>query len=263
MSSCFFRAVSLCLERVSSALYKRREAWCSVTTKSHIAELLAILQPTYPDAHCALEFTTPLELLIATILSAQCTDERVNLVTRTLFQCYRTIEDYATADLEELARAIQSTGFYRQKARSIQRCCDMLLRQCGGSIPETMEALVSLPGVGRKTANVILGNALHRPQGIAVDTHVKRLAQRLGLTTETNPDKIEQDLMVLVPQEAWTLFSHLLILHGRTLCKARAPQCAICPVQHLCPTSILATGRQKRRDASVGPDNSMRYGSVS
>jgi endonuclease-3 len=214
-----------------------------VTTKSQIAELLAILQNTYPDAHCALDFTTPLELLIATILSAQCTDERVNVVTRTLFQRYHTIEDYATADLEELARAIQSTGFYRQKAQSIQRCCDMLLTRYGGIIPETMEALVSLPGVGRKTANVILGNALHCPQGIAVDTHVKRLAQRLGLTTATNPDKIEQDLMTLVPREAWTLFSHLLIFHGRTLCKARAPQCMICPVQHLCPASTWAAGK--------------------
>jgi endonuclease-3 len=225
--------------------------------KSQIVELLAILQHTYPEAHCALEFTTPLELLIATILSAQCTDERVNLVTRTLFQRYCTIEDYVTAEPEELARAIQSTGFYRQKARSIQRCCNTLLSRYGGSIPETMEALISLPGVGRKTANVILGNALHCPQGIAVDTHVKRLARRLGLTTATNPDKIEQDLMVLVPQEAWTLFSHLLIFHGRTLCKARAPQCAICPVQHLCPASTLAAGRQKRCDVSA------RYGSVS
>ena len=212
--------------------------------KSQVAELLAILQHTYPDARCGLDFTTPLELLIATILSAQCTDERVNLVTRTLFQRYRTIEDYATADPEELARAIQPTGFYRQKARSIQRCCDILLTQYGGSIPETMEELVRLPGVGRKTANVILGNALHRPQGIAVDTHVKRLTRRLGLTTATNPDKIEQDLMTLVPREAWTLFSHLLIFHGRTLCKARAPQCAVCPVQHLCPSSTLAAGRK-------------------
>lgn len=205
------------------------------------AEILSILQQTYPDAHCALEFTTPLELLIATILSAQCTDERVNLVTRRLFQRYRTVEDYATADPEELARAIQSTGFYRQKARSIQRCCELLLSQYGGVIPDTMEELVRLPGVGRKTANVILGNALHRPQGIAVDTHVKRLAQRLGLTTATNPDKIEQVLMALVPREAWTLWSHLLIFHGRALCKARAPQCAICPVQHLCPSSTLVT----------------------
>jgi endonuclease-3 len=206
-----------------------------------VAEILAILQQTYPDAHCALEFTTPLELLVATILSAQCTDERVNLVTRTLFQRYRTLEDYATADLEELARAIQSTGFYRQKARSIQRCCELLLTQHGGVIPDSMEALVRLPGVGRKTANVILGNALHRPQGIAVDTHVQRLAQRLGLTADTNPDKIERVLMALVPRDRWTLLSHLLIFHGRAICKARAPQCAICPVQHLCPSATLAT----------------------
>ena len=210
--------------------------------RSHLPQLLAIFQETYPDAHCALNFTTPLELLIATILSAQCTDVRVNSVTRTLFQKYRTAADYVAAAPEELAKDIQSTGFYRQKAQIIQRCCEALLQQHNGAVPDTMEALVRLPGVGRKTANVVLGNAFHRPQGIAVDTHVQRLAQRLGLSTASTPDKIEQALLGLVPRKAWTLFSHLLISHGRAICKARVPQCGACPVHHLCP-SALREGR--------------------
>ena len=207
--------------------------------QQRLTQIVAILRDTYPEARCALLFSSPLELLIATILSAQCTDERVNTVTRTLFQKYHTAADYAAADFDALAKDIQSTGFYRQKARSIQRCCDMLLTQYHGEIPATMADLVQLPGVGRKTANVILGNALHRPQGIAVDTHVKRLAQRLGLTTAANPDTIEQDLMVLVPRDMWTLFSHLLIFHGRAICKARTPYCNRCPVQQLCPSATL------------------------
>src|SRR5215470_8935801 len=207
------------------------------SAKSRLQQVLAILQETYPDAHCALNFTTPLELLIATILSAQCTDVRVNLLTPALFQKYRTAADYASADPEELARDIQSTGFYRQKARAIQRCCAVLVQQHNGAVPDTMEALVQLPGVGRKTANVVLGNAFHRPYGIAVDTHVQRLAQRLGLTTEHTPDKIEQALLGIVPRQAWTLFSHLLISHGRAICKARVPQCGVCPVHHLCPSA--------------------------
>ena len=204
---------------------------------SHLRQLVAVLQETYPDAHCALNFTTPLELLIATILSAQCTDVRVNSVTPTLFRKYRTAADYVAAAPEELAKDIQSTGFYRQKAHTIQRCCEALLQQHNGAVPDTMVALVQLPGVGRKTANVVLGNALHRPQGIAVDTHVQRLAQRLGLTTARTPDKIEQALLELVPRKAWTLFSHLLISHGRAICKARVPQCGVCPVHHLCPSA--------------------------
>src|SRR5215475_4390973 len=207
------------------------------SVKSRLRQLLGILQETYPEAQCALNFTNPLELLIATILSAQCTDVRVNLVTPTLFLKYRTAADYVAADPEELARDIQSTGFYRQKTNAIQRCCTALMQQHNGSVPDTMEALVGLPGVGRKTANVVLGNAFGRPQGIAVDTHVQRLARRLGLTTESIPDKIEQELLVLVPRQAWTIFSHLLIFHGRALCKARAPQCSACPVHHLCPST--------------------------
>jgi endonuclease-3 len=204
--------------------------------KSRLRQLLGILQEAYPDARCALNFTTPLELLIATILSAQCTDVRVNLVTPALFRKYRTAVDYAGAAPEELARDIQSTGFYRQKAKAIQRCCAALVQQHNGAVPDTMEALVELPGVGRKTANVVLGNAFDRPYGIAVDTHVQRLAQRLGLTTETTADKIERDLVALVRREDWTRFSHLLIFHGRIVCKARVPQCAACPVHHLCPS---------------------------
>lgn len=207
-------------------------------TRQRLAAILRILQATYPDAHCALHFSTPLELLVATILSAQCTDERVNMVTPTLFRKYRTAADYAAADLDTLASGIQSTGFYRQKARNIQRCCAVLLQQYGGKIPEAMEDLVQLPGVGRKTANVLLGNAFQNPQGIAVDTHVQRLSQRLRLTAATIPGTIEQDLMALVPREQWTLCSHVLIFHGRALCKARAPQCGLCPVQHLCPTAV-------------------------
>jgi endonuclease III len=205
--------------------------------QQRLTHIMALLQEAYPDAQCALHFSSPLELLIATILSAQCTDERVNTVTRRLFQKYRTAADYAAADFDELARDIQSTGFYRQKAHSIQRCCDMLLTRYRGEIPATMDELVQLPGVGRKTANVILGNVFHCPQGIAVDTHVKRLTQRLGLTTAENPDTIEQDLMALVPRHLWTLLSHLLIFHGRAVCKARAPQCHRCPVHHLCPSA--------------------------
>lgn len=205
--------------------------------QSRLRQLVTVLQETYPDAHCALNFTTPLELLIATILSAQCTDTRVNSVTRTLFQKYRTAADYLATTPEELAKDIQSTGFYRQKARTIQRCCEALLQHYNGSVPDTMEALVRLPGVGRKTANVVLGNAFHQPQGIAVDTHVERLAQRLGLTAEKTPDKIEQALLGLVPRKVWTLFSHLLISHGRAICKARVPQCGTCPVDYLCPSA--------------------------
>jgi len=207
------------------------------SVKSRLRQLLGILQETYPDAQCALNFTTPLELLIATILSAQCTDVRVNLVTPALFQKYRTAVDYVAADPEELARDIQSTGFYRHKAQAIQRCCAALVQQHHGAVPDTMEVLVGLPGVGRKTANVVLGNAFGRPHGIAVDTHVQRLAQRLGLTTETTPDKIERDLVALVRRKDWTLYSHLLISHGRHVCKARVPHCAACPVHHLCPST--------------------------
>jgi endonuclease-3 len=207
-----------------------------MTPHQRLTQIIAILVQSYPEARCRLVFSTPLELLIATMLSAQCTDERVNAVTRTLFQKYRTASDYASTAVDTLAQDIKSTGFYRQKAASIQRCCAALARLHHGEVPTTMEALVQLPGVGRKTANVVLGNAFNRPQGIAVDTHVKRLSQRLGLTTASSVDTMEQDLMALTPQQDWTHLSHLLIFHGRAVCRARVPRCAACPVQHLCPS---------------------------
>lgn len=191
----------------------------------------------YPDAHCELDFTTPLELLVATILSAQCTDRRVNKVTPVLFARYRSAADYASANQEELENIIRSTGFYRTKARNIialgQRLCD----EHGGEVPDRLEDLVKLPGVGRKTANVVLGNAFGQNVGIVVDTHVQRLSRRLGLTEQTDAEKIERDLLPLVPQDDWTLWSHLLIDHGRKICKARKPECPICPVADLCPSA--------------------------
>jgi endonuclease-3 len=194
------------------------------------------LRRTYPDAHCELNFSNPLELLIATILSAQCTDKRVNLVTAELFSKYRSAADYAHAPLAELEQAIQSTGFFRNKAKNIQACCRKLVERHAGEVPREMETLRQLDGVGRKTANVVLGNAFGVNEGVVVDTHVARLSQRLGLTREQTPEKIEQDLMRLVPREQWTLFSHWLIWHGRRRCPARKPDCAHCEIRKLCPS---------------------------
>jgi endonuclease-3 len=199
--------------------------------------IIALLRRTYPDAHCELNFSNPLELLIATILSAQCTDKRVNLVTAELFRRFRTAADYARAPLAELEAAIRSTGFFRNKARSIQSCCRAIIERHGGEVPRTLAALVKLDGVGRKTANVVLGNAFSQNEGVVVDTHVARLARRLGLTTETAPEKIEQALMRLVPRNQWTLFSHWLIWHGRRRCAARRPDCAGCELRLLCPSA--------------------------
>jgi endonuclease-3 len=188
----------------------------------------------YPDAHCALHHDGPLQLLVATILSAQCTDVRVNLVTPALFARYPDAHAFATADPRELEKLIQSTGFFRNKARNIIQCCRQLVDQHGGAVPATMEELVPLPGVGRKTANVILGTAFDTP-GITVDTHVGRLSRRLGLTAATDPVKVEQDLMRLLPRKEWTMFSHRLIFHGRQVCHARKPDCAGCKLASLCP----------------------------
>ncbi|MCI0463940.1 MAG: endonuclease III [Gemmataceae bacterium] len=188
----------------------------------------------YPDAHCALNFGTPLQLLVATILSAQCTDVRVNLVTPALFARYRSARAFATADPRELESYIQSTGFFRNKARNIIACCKALVERHGGEVPGTMEELTALAGVGRKTANVILGNAFAVP-GIPVDTHVARLSRRLGLTTRADPVKIERDLMELLPKKDWTMFSHRVIFHGRQVCQARRPDCAGCGLANLCP----------------------------
>lgn len=200
-----------------------------------VAALLEALRRTYPDAHCELNYTNPLELLVATILSAQCTDRRVNQVTADLFRRYRTAADYANAPPGELEQAIQSTGFYRNKARSLRACCRELVERHGGEVPRTIEALTQLPGVGRKTANVVLGNAFGLNAGIVVDTHVARLAQRLDLTRQRDPLQIEQDLRPLVPRELWTLFGHWLIWHGRRRCFARKPDCAGCEIARLCP----------------------------
>ncbi len=203
--------------------------------KERTERIIAALRNAYPDAHCELDHTNPLELLIATILSAQCTDKRVNMVTAKLFQKYRSARDYAQADTAELERDIQSTGFFRNKTKSIKACCRAILEKHGGQVPDTMGELTHLDGVGRKTANVVLGNAFGTNAGIVVDTHVGRLAVRLGLTRQTDPAKIEADLMELVPQELWTLFSHLLIWHGRRRCFARNPDCPNCEVRGLCP----------------------------
>jgi endonuclease III len=198
-------------------------------------QILAGLHKTYPDAHCELTFANPLQLLIATILSAQCTDKRVNIVTADLFKTHRTAKDFAAAPLPELEQAIKSTGFFRNKAKNIQACCRALVEKHGGEVPRTMEELTALDGVGRKTANVVLGNAFGINVGVVVDTHVTRLANRLGLTQRNDAGKIESELMSLVPREQWALFSHWLIWHGRRRCDARKPDCAGCEIAKLCP----------------------------
>ena len=210
------------------------------TKAARLGKIMSALRSTYPEAHCELNFSTPLELLVATILSAQCTDKTVNQVTAALFQRYRSAADFATAAGPELERAIKSTGFFRNKARSIRNCCQTLLEKHGGQVPRSMEDLVQLAGVGRKTANVVLGNAFGIDAGVVVDTHVARLTQRLGLTRQTDPVKIETALMALVPQPDWTMFSHWLIWHGRRRCSARSPDCAHCELQDLCPRKGVA-----------------------
>ena len=203
--------------------------------KKRAAAVLRRLARAYPDAKCALDYSTPLELLVATILSAQCTDVRVNMVTPHLFAKYRTAADYARSPKGVLEREIRSTGFFNSKAKSIRSAGAAIAAEHGGRVPDTMEALVRLPGVGRKTANVVLGNAFGKDEGFVVDTHVGRLARRLGLTRETDPVKIEADLNALVPKGRRTMGAHLLIAHGRTICAARKPLCGECPVEPLCP----------------------------
>ncbi len=202
----------------------------------------AILQGLYarfPDANCALEHRDPLQLLVATILSAQCTDARVNLVTRQLFAKYSTAQDYADADPAVFEQEIRSTGFFRNKTKSVLGMARALVERFGGRVPDTMEELVPLPGVGRKTANVILGTAFGKNEGVVVDTHVGRISRRLGLTKHDDPVKVEQDLMKLLPRAEWTRFSHTVIQHGRAICDARKPQCEICPVAGLCPAVVV------------------------
>jgi endonuclease-3 len=205
------------------------------TKATRVSAIVGGLKKTYPDAHCELNHSNPLELLIATILSAQCTDKRVNIVTEKLFQKYRNAADFASAPQAKLEEQIKSTGFFRNKARSIKTCCQSLVEKHGGQVPRSMEELVKLGGVGRKTANVVLGNAFNINTGVVVDTHVSRLAFRFGMTKERDPAKIEQELMKLVSRDQWTLFSHLLIWHGRRRCYARNPDCENCEVKALCP----------------------------
>jgi endonuclease-3 len=205
--------------------------------RARTRKIVARLRREFPEARCALDHENPLQLLVATILSAQCTDVRVNMVTPALFAKYHSAADFAAADPREFEHEIQSTGFFRNKTKSILGMARALLERHGGEVPDTMEALVALPGVGRKTANVVLGNAFGKNEGIVVDTHVQRISGLLKLTRETTPEKIERDLVELVPRKDWTIFSHLIILHGRKTCIARRPKCESCRINELCPSS--------------------------
>ena len=205
--------------------------------KKRVGQIVKLLKKEYPDARCSLDHGNALELLVATILSAQCTDERVNVVTSNLFRKYRTWEDYASAPASELEADIRPTGFFRNKAKSIQGACRQIGERHGGRVPRSMEELLELPGVARKTANVVLGNAYRIASGVVVDTHVSRLSARLGLSSEKAPEKIERDLKGLLPESVWIDFSHLLIAHGRKVCKARNPACGECVLNKLCPSA--------------------------
>jgi endonuclease-3 len=206
--------------------------------QAKVLKITKLLEKEHPDAKIALHYTNPLELLIATILSAQCTDERVNIVTKTLFKKYRTAEDYANADTKKLEEDIRSTGFYRNKARNIKKCCQMLVERFHSQVPRTMEEILELSGVARKTANIVLSNAFGVIEGIAVDTHVRRLAKRLGLTENEDPNKIEEDLMKIVPKDHWMKITDLLIFHGRRVCTAKKPKCAKCVLNKICPSAF-------------------------
>ncbi len=211
-------------------------------TRQNALETLGVLEKTYPAAHCALNYSNPWELLVATILSAQCTDIRVNLVTATLFKKFPSMEDFAQSDLSALEQEIHSTGFFRNKAKNLKACAQALIDEHGGEIPTNLEALVRLPGVGRKTANVVLGNAFGIP-GMVVDTHVSRVSRRLGWADATTPEGIEGQLCTLLPREKWTQTSHVLIFHGRSLCKAPTPLCSSCPVLTSCPRRGVTRSR--------------------
>jgi endonuclease-3 len=203
----------------------------------HASEIFARLKRAHPDAHCELDHETPLQLLMATILSAQCTDKRVNMVTPLLFSTYPTARSLADARQEDLEEIIKSTGFFRNKSKSLIALGKALSERHNGEVPDSMDALVKLPGVGRKTANVILGNAFSKNEGVVVDTHVGRLSVRLGLTRQTDPVKVEQELMPLFPQEEWAMLAHVLVFHGRRICFARSPKCEICTLNEICPSS--------------------------
>jgi endonuclease III len=210
--------------------------------KVRVREVIRRLKRAYPDAKCSLNYSNPFELLVATILSAQSTDDRVNIVTADLFRKYRKPEDYLKVSPHELEKDIHSTGFFRNKTKSIQGASKMLIEQYGGVVPRTMDELLELPGVARKTANVVLGNAFDIKAGVVVDTHVTRLSHRLDFTQQKTAEKIEQDLIPIVPKKDWVIFPHLMIAHGRKICKARTPLCAECPVERQCPSSFLKTG---------------------
>ena len=212
--------------------------------RAHTLEVVRRLKKEYPDAHCELDFDSPYQLLVATILSAQCTDKRVNMVTPKLFATYPTPEKMAEAPPEKLEELIKSTGFFRSKAKSLQGMSASLVEQHGGEVPETMDDLTALRGVGRKTANVVLGNAFEKSEGIVVDTHVGRVSVRLALTNETDPVRVEEKLMALVPRRDWTIFSHLLIFHGRRVCVARLPKCGICVLNDICPSRRVVISDQ-------------------
>lgn len=209
--------------------------------KGKVLEIIELLEKEHPDAKIALHYTTPLELLVATILSAQCTDERVNMVTKKLFKKYRTPKDYANVDLEEFEQDIRSISFYRSKAKNIKRCCQILVEKFNSEVPRTMKGLLELPGVARKTANIVLSNAYDVIEGIVVDTHVRRVSKRLGLTKHDKADKVEKDLMEIVPKDKWKRVADLLIFHGRRVCNARKPKCEDCVLNHLCPSAFKAS----------------------
>jgi endonuclease-3 len=206
--------------------------------KQRVEKIIELIEKQYPNAKTALNFTNPLEILLATILSAQTTDVTVNIVTKNLFKKYRTAEDYVNADIVELEQVIHSTGFYHNKAKNLQKCCQLLVEKFHSQVPKTMEELLELPGVARKTANIVLYNAFGITEGIAVDTHVTRLSQRLGLTQQKDQNKIEQDLMQITPKENWMPLTDLLIFHGRNVCKAKKPNCEVCVLNKICPSAF-------------------------
>jgi len=209
-----------------------------LNNKNRVLKIIELLEKEHPDAKIALNYTNPLELLVATILSAQCTDKRVNIITKMLFKKYRKAEDYANADLAELEEDIRPTGFYRNKARNVKKCCQILVEKFNSEVPKTMDDMVELPGVARKTANIVLSNAYGVIEGIAVDTHVRRLSKRLGLSEHKDPNKIERDLMEIVPKTEWMRIADLLIFHGRRICVARKPECGVCVLNKLCPSAF-------------------------
>jgi endonuclease-3 len=233
---------------ITKARSPKRKRIAKSALRPYAAEIFARLKRAYPDAHTELDHKNPLQLLMATILSAQCTDKRVNLVTPLLFKTHPTAQSLADAQPEKVEELIKSTGFFRNKTKSLIGLGRALVERHSGEVPDSMNALVKLPGVGRKTANVILGNAFRKNEGVVVDTHVGRLSLRLGLTKRTDPVKIEQDLMALFPQEEWAMLSHLLIFHGRRVCHARAPKCEVCVLNDICPSSTSTATFRSREE---------------